>query len=276
LRIFHKIFKRLIPPLIFSGVSRLKSRPKIQEVWSGNYPSWAEAQVMSTGYDSKVILEKCKNSLLKVKNGEAVYERDSVLFDKIHYSWGLLAGLLRAALENDGKLCVLDFGGSLGSTYYQNKEFLSPLKELQWSIIEQPHFVCCGKEYFEDDQLKFYGTIEECISKHTPNVLLLSGVLQYLEKPYEWMEKLNGLNIPYIITDHTSFVDSKTDILTVQNVPESIYTASYPAWFFNYQFFLQSFTNKYDLILDFEDSFTGKTLVEGNVCYWMGLILKRK
>ena len=59
----------------------------------------------------------------KVKNGEAVYERDSVLFDEIQYSWGLLAGLEKAALEHDGKLCVLDFGGSLGSTYYQNKQF---------------------------------------------------------------------------------------------------------------------------------------------------------
>ena len=45
-----------------------------------------------------------------MKNGEAVYERDSVLFDEIQYSWGLLAGLQKAALENDGKLCVLDFG----------------------------------------------------------------------------------------------------------------------------------------------------------------------
>ena len=34
---------------------------------------------------NKNVLEKCKNALLKVKNGEAAYERDSVLFNQIQY-----------------------------------------------------------------------------------------------------------------------------------------------------------------------------------------------
>lgn len=271
-----KLFKAFVPPIIISAVQRIKTSVKTQEGWSGNYASWAEAQIKCTGYDSEVILEKCKSALLKVKNGEAKYERDSVLFDEIHYSLGLLAGLLRAALENNGKLFVLDFGGSLGSTYYQKKEFLSALKELQWCIVEQPHFVDCGKEFFENDQLKFYDTIEECITKHKPNVLLLSGVLQYLEKPYEWIEKLVRLSIPYIIIDRTSFIESETDILTIQNVPESIYPASYPAWFFNYKHFSKYFTGKYDLILDFEDSFTVNILLMGNNCSWKGLIFRKK
>ena len=47
----------------------------------GNYSSWAEARANSTGYDSEVILNKTKDALLKVKRGEAAYERDSVTFD---------------------------------------------------------------------------------------------------------------------------------------------------------------------------------------------------
>jgi len=46
-----------------------------------------EAMELSTGYDSERILGKVRDSLLKVKRGEAVYERDSVLFDKVQYSW---------------------------------------------------------------------------------------------------------------------------------------------------------------------------------------------
>ena len=40
------------------------------------------------------IFEKTKQSLLKVKNGEAVYERDSVLFDKKEYPYAIISSLL--------------------------------------------------------------------------------------------------------------------------------------------------------------------------------------
>lgn len=273
----YKVFiKSLIPPILSSILGFLRRQTIDQETWSGNYSSWAEAQIICTGYDSKLILEKCKTALLKVKTGEAVYERDSVLFDKIHYSWPMLVGLQRAALENDGKLCVLDFGGSLGSSYYQNKGFLCSLKELTWCIVEQPNFVDCGKKYFEDDHLKFYRTIEECLAKHKPNVLLLSSVLQYLEKPYDWIEKFVGIGVTYIIIDRTSFIENEQDILTVQKVPESIYHASYPAWFFNYSNFIQSFTNSYEIISDFEDNFIKESLIMGKICTWKGLLLKIK
>jgi len=261
----------LIPPEILSIHRQSKKLKTGEEMWSGDYSSWAEAQIKCTGYDSEVILEKCKNALLKVKNGEAIYERDSVLFNEIQYSWGLLAGLLRAALRNDGELCVLDFGGSLGSTYYQNKEFLKPLKELKWCIIEQSHFVDCGKKLFEGDQLKFFNTIEECITHYRPNVLLLSGVLQYLEKPYEWIEKFVGLGLPNIIIDRTSFVENERDILTIQNVPESIYLASYPAWFLNKERFSKFFATEYCLVSEFADTIDPPIKLNGLNASWGGL-----
>lgn len=269
-----KLLKSIIPPIIISAYQRVLKRGATNKVWSGNYSSWAEAQAQCSGYDSATILDKVKNALLKVKNGEAVYERDSVLFDEIQYSFGLLAGLQKAALENDGKLCVLDFGGSLGSSYYQNKEFLSSIKELNWCIVEQAHFVDCGKANFEDDHLKFYYTIEECVLKNKPNVLLLSSVLQYLEKPSDWIEKFVGLGIPYIILDRTAFIENNKDILTVQNVPKNIYSASYPAWFIGYQSFIKKITRNYDLILSFDDAINGAIVINNKTCLWKGLILK--
>jgi len=213
---------------------------------------------------------------MKVKRGEAAYERDSVLFDEIQNNWPLLAGLFRAANENEGKLCVLDFGGSLGSVFYQNKEFLESLKSIQWCIVEQVNFVDLGKIYFEDERLKFYKTIDECLKKHNPNVLLLSSVIPYLEKPYEWIMKFSNLKIPYIIVDRTPFIEMERDILTIQKVPESIYKASYPAWFFNLNKIEKQFVN-YDLLGVF-DSFVGGEMVLNNLykCSWKGLLLKLK
>ncbi len=236
-----EIFKSVVPPIVISLFRQFFKGKTLN--WSGNYTSWTEALKNSTGYDNNTILEECKTSLLKVKNGEKAYERDSVVFDEIQYSWGLLAGLLHAAVNNDNKLRVLDFGGSLGSSYFQNRVLLKPLKETNWCIVEQEHFVDCGKSYFADDILKFYHTIEQCLVENRPNVLLLSSVIQYLEEPYVWLKKFQDIGIPTIIIDRTGFLENESDRITVQNVPQSIYKASYPCWFFNTSKFVESFKN---------------------------------
>jgi putative methyltransferase (TIGR04325 family) len=84
--------------------------------FEGSYNTWQEADAHCNGYDNMDILEKVLFATLKVKNGEAVYERDSVIFDQIEYSWPVLTGLMWAAAQNSGCLKVLDFGGSLGSS----------------------------------------------------------------------------------------------------------------------------------------------------------------
>jgi len=274
------IIRELTPPFIWKLIKmRKKSNPNVSNniLWTGNYSSWQEAEQYSTGYDESLILEKCKDALLKVKNGEAVYERDSVIFDEIQYSWGLLAGLQKAAIENNNKLSVLDFGGSLGSSYYQNKAFLSGLSTLNWCIVEQPHFVECGKKYFEDEHLTFCYTIEECLKKNKPNVLLLASVVNYLENPYSWIEKFVSLKIPYIILDRTGVISGSDDLLTVQTVPPSIYEASYPCWFLSEEKLLGKFSCDYTLLACESDYLHLKAMINGNTpAEWKIIILKRK
>ncbi len=275
--LFKNLLKPFVPPVVFSVLRFQKNQPVISasyEVFSGNFDNWNEARKLSTGYEISHILEKCKSALLKVKAGEAVYERDSVLFDEIQYSWGLLSGLQNAAIENDNQLCVLDFGGSLGSTYFQNKDFLKGLKSVTWCIVEQPHFVECGRQHFENEQLRFYYSVEGCLEHYSPNVLLLSGVLQYLENPYEWIQKSIGYKIPVIIIDRTSIVIYERDILTVQNVPEEIYDASYPCWFFNREKLIEAF-NGYSVMGNF-NSYCDDPIILNTVypASWAGFILR--
>ncbi|MFN5830262.1 MAG: TIGR04325 family methyltransferase [Bacteroidota bacterium] len=276
-----KIIKALVPPVVFtialkSGIIYTSIGVKINQTWSGDYPNWKEAEALCSGYDSQNILEKCKNALLMVKNGEAVYERDSVIFNEVQYSFGLLAGLQRAALENNGKLTVLDFGGSLGSTYFQNKFFLNVCKEVNWCIVEQSHFVDCGKTFFEDNQLQFFYSIDDCLAKHKPDVVLLSSVLQYLDKPYDWLNQLMSYNIPYLIIDRTAMLDEDKDLLTIQLVPDEIYKASYPSWFFSKSKLERILLKDYKLISFFDSGFTPPTVVnDKHKVYWGGFILKK-
>jgi putative methyltransferase (TIGR04325 family) len=216
-------------------------------------------------------VNKVKNALLKVKSGEAAYERDSVVFDRIQYEWiqNVLNFLNIVAKQNNATLHVLDFGGSLGSTYFAVQPFLKNLREFKWSIVEQPKFVEIGQEYFKDDYLNFYNDIESCVLQEHPNVILLSGVLQYLEHPYHLIETILNLNIEYIIIDRTPFVRGE-ERLTVQVTPPEIYDKSYPAWFLNEQKLLTHLAGKYERIAEF----SSLDKAENIPCEYKGLVFK--
>ena len=269
--------KAFIPPIVNHFFKLLvTSNVPVKNIWVGNFANWHEAKKTSTGYDQLQILEKCKNALLKVKSGEAKFERDSVLFDTIQYSWPLLAALQKIALENSGNLCVIDFGGSLGSSFFQNRSFLNGITKIKWCIIEQPHFVDYGKKYFQNEELLFYHSIDDCLKEQQPKLLLLNSVLPYIEKSYELIQQIITYNIDYIFMDRTSFIAEAEDRITLQTVPPEIYDASYPCWFFNEKRLLTQFLLKYNQIADFDCNGTTTPFLaeDKKLMYWKGWFLK--
>lgn len=264
-------FKGLIPPAFW----RFYLRRVKGSGYFGNYSSWEEAGKASTGYDTDLILERVRDALLKVRSGEAVYERDSVLFDEIQYSWPLLAGLLWAATRNGNRLNVLDFGGSLGSSYFQNRAFLAHLDGLTWSIVEQEQFVRCGREQFADQVLHFYHTVDECAAARRPDVVLLSSVLPYLEHPYRLLAEIIARGVDSIIIDRTPLLDGALDRLTIQRVPAEIYEARYPAWMLGREKLLAMFASDYELVAEF-DALAGAVDLGNCVARDTGFIFRRK
>jgi putative methyltransferase (TIGR04325 family) len=261
---WKKSIKDSLPPLL------LRLMTGLFYGWHGNFSSWKEAREKSSGYDSEVIVGKVKISALKVKNGLAAYERDSVIFENIEYSFPLLSGLLWVAAQNNGKMNVLDFGGSLGSSYFQNKLFLDTLTKVNWCIVEQPDFVKAGIESFEDENLHFFSSIEECIHSYDIDVVLLSSVLQYMEKPFVLLDRIISTGISFMIIDRTPFVGSP-DRITVQKVHPKIYRGSYPCWFFNEEKFVARITKDYKLVIEFD------ALDKANISSkFKGFILKKR
>ena len=219
--------KDLLPPLIL----RLCRRLRRSYGFFGDYASWAEASAHSAGYDAANILQSALRSTLAVKEGRAAAERDTALLDRVAYSWPVLAGLLRASLANDRRLTVLDFGGALGTSYFRNRAFLKHASQLAWLVVEQPHFVACGKAHLEDDTLRFLPDIESCLDDFQPNVLFLSSVLQYLPEPLAFLDHIQGHAFPYILIDRTCLAPpGSRPRLTVQKVHPDVYDGSYPAW----------------------------------------------
>ena len=268
-----QLVKDWLPPAAISLCQRWQGKGI---AYSGDYASWQDALANSMGYDSGIILEKVSSALAKVRSGEAVYERDSVLFDKVEHSFPLLAGLFRVAVENEGKLSVLDFGGSLGSTYFQCRDFLSVLPQLNWCIVEQDKFVGRGRDSFESDQLRFFYTMQESVDYIQPNVALLSAVLQYIQSPLDVIKSLISTDVKYIIIDRTPFSAlSNKNWLCVQHVPSEIYQASYPCWIFSETWFKQCLLNQFEFITDFEGS-DGNGYVGELPFQFKGMIWKRR
>ncbi len=249
----------------------------------GFYPSWDEAKKYTTrhfggqaGWNADNVLKQVSQSLLKVKNGQAVYERDSVLFDKIQYSWPLLAILERVAMERGGDLKVLDFGGSLGTTYFQNRDFLSGLKSLDWRIVEQENYVEEGIKNFQNEELKFFSDFDHALQSSKPDILIVSSVIQYLPRPFEMIEKFLAVGFDYIIFDRTSFIELPDHKIAIQKVKPSIYDAVLPIWFFNYEKFMNQFSGKYNIIGEYKAFIADRYEISGIPGGDRGFILKRK
>ncbi|MCG2613429.1 methyltransferase, TIGR04325 family [Terrimonas sp. NA20] len=247
--------------------------------WFGHYRSWDEATSLSDGYEQGNILEKTKQALLLVKNGEAVYERDSVIFSESEYPYPLLAFLLNEVQQRKRAVNVLDFGGSLGSTYFQVREFLGPDVCASWNIIEQHHYIDCGKKFFQDETLQFYYTIADCLKEKQIDFVVLSSVVQYLPNPHQFLDELVAHGFDTILVDRTAFVNEGPDRITVQRVWPSVYEASYPAWFFDQRGFVAHFNADYRLQASFESYVPGEAVMEIDhkpIAYSRGFCFKRR
>lgn len=270
----RSIIRDILPPILLRAARPAHARAA-GITFSGNYACWNDALAYSTGYDADVILARVEAATSKVASGEAAFERDSAIFNKIEYSFPVLAGLLRAAIENDGHLSVLDFGGSLGSSFRQCQSYLSVLRTLEWRVVEQEHFVRLGRDRFESNRLRFFFSIQEAVATGSPTAVLISGVLQYLEHPHEILNELYRTGSRYVIIDRTPFADISADRLVVQRVPESIYPASYPCWLFSRERFVASVDSEWQILADFP-SIDGTADTGGVSFRFCGMIMRRR
>lgn len=246
-------FKMIMRKIMLVLTDVLFSAPSI---YKGRYSSWSEARSRSSGYEAPNILAKVLEASLAVKNGEAAFERDSVVFKEPELNSPLIAALGFVAGETGGNLNILDVGGSLGSSYWQSRPYLSPRVKLTWSVVEQPHFVEAGRKHFADTPLKFFESIEEAERSQAPDVLLFSGVIQYVEDPDWIVKQIKKSKAPFVILTRLPWHYEDKDYVTIQHVPESIYKATYPVWMFAASKLSERLDHILDVIMHatFEDS----------------------
>lgn len=205
------------------------------------YKSFKHAkQNCGDGFDSNLIINKIYKAAILVPNKKN-YERDGVNFDEIQYSWPLLSSILLAI--NNNKLNVLDFGGSFGTTFYQNRKFLKHVKKIKWNIVEQEKIVDIAKN---KNFMHFYKKIDDLKTKL--DIALFCCSLCYLENPYDVLKNVINIKPNFIAVDRTPFTKKKEDLFAIQIVNKKIYKARLPMVIFSLDKFLNFFKKEYILI----------------------------
>ncbi len=241
----------------------------------GDYDSWENAVAAAQGYDAQIILDIQSAATRQVRDGKAAYERDSVLFDEVILSHPMLSALLYAASRSDG-LSVLDFGGALGSSYFQNRDLLKHLPRFRWQVVEQPHFVKLGKDEFCNQHLSFSATMDEAWSHGAPDLVLLSSVLQYLPDPLATLKDIVLRRPRFILIDRTPVLDSGPECIMVQTVPPSIYPASYACRLLVEEDIKAAFGDGYQLRFAFDAVVGGPIPARDKVAQHRGYFYERK
>lgn len=201
--------------------------------FQGGYCSFSEASSASLGYDAEEIFNKSAQAALAVKTGQAKYERDSVLFYDNKKMFELLYAIT-STYNTQGRVDILDYGGGMGSMYFQHREMLRDFN-YTWIIKEQRKFVEYGNCNLADDILSF---TEEMTSAINANMVILGSSLQYIEDAQMVLKEIIEMK-PYIV-----FID-RTPVCTGGNndsliygvfreiVHKPIYEAQYPMYVFD-------------------------------------------
>lgn len=205
-----------------------QQREKWGDWWHGNFKNWEEANRECIGYDQHIIVEQTLQAISSTLNDPNRYERDGCIIHGQPTYTNNLINLLNSMNDN---LKIIDFGGSLGSTYFQIRNYLYHTA-IDWNVVEQDIFVETGKQCIKADELSFHTSIDN-IQCNNIQLILFSSSLPYIEKPYEILQKAIDYKIKYIFIDrHSVILNGDEDILTIQIVPPCIYETIYPCWFF--------------------------------------------
>ena len=229
---------------------KLKNIFYYYKYYKGPYKKWSQAKHQSSGYNDKKILYRVRNSALIAKNSKNKFEVDSLIF-KRPYRNKFFEKILKN-LSKKKSINIIDFGGSLGSTYYRYKNIFSKKNKLQWSIIEQKSFVKIGKKEFKERNLSFYFNFKDLklkIKNKKINIFLLSSSIQYIGNYKKIINEINSLNPDHIIFLKTPVNLLNSDRIYIEKVPKDIYGLSYPSWVFSKKKLINSFSN-YKIVYD--------------------------
>jgi putative methyltransferase (TIGR04325 family) len=242
--------------------------------------TWDKALLKSSGYQNQSILNKVLESTSYSIKDNSMIERDSVLIEKdsVEYSYPLLFAFQLSLIENKDTLRIIDYGGALGSTYFQYKPFFPPDTKIEWSIIEQSNFVEAGIKLNPHKDIYFYENLSQCLQNRNPSLALFSSSLQYLKNPFDILNQISESSVQTLVIDRVPIFVNDSSCLSVQYVPDWIYNSriSYPSHIFNLKEISNFLKDKWNLISEFRSLGSDSITSTGKTVQWGGAVYVRK
>ncbi|WP_051257858.1 methyltransferase, TIGR04325 family [Desulfovibrio cuneatus] len=238
----HKIIDWL-PPALYRFILRVKGqRPSEPLSWQGDYPNWESACAAcgEKGSDAP----ECQQH-------EAMCQQHGALCNEKEYDWPLVAGFMAVAAQHNGALHVLDYGGTLGCRQQQINHIVQLLPNVTWHSVSPPNAGFLQMQQAAPQPCTFHESIQDCFAKNPINVMVFSGILQYLHDPYAVLQEALACTPDALLIDRTPFLPAR-DKLTVQHVHEAAPSALRPCWWLNRCRVASLFANRYTCLPDYQ------------------------
>jgi putative methyltransferase (TIGR04325 family) len=247
------VLKSLTPPILWQAMRMLKSRTGTQRVFDfeGPYPSWEAAASRAGGWNEESIAGDL-DTAIKVRDGLIEFEMDGLAREQIIYSTTVISFLLLALSRQKTTINIIDFGGGLGSNYFQNRKLLRQLSgtSVSWNVVERPICAKSGTEHFQTEELKFFSSLEVAVAKlkPIPDALIFTGSLQYLAEPFLLLDQVVNYGIKLVAFDRLLVSPLSDHAAFVQRLNFS--PASFPVWCFSKDAFISWLTGKGFLLVE--------------------------
>ena len=249
---FRRLLKGALPNFIYQKFKERRAPIR----YKYGFSSWMEAKAASTGYSENSILEKVSSQTALIVARNSGWVRDGYYFPEAKLDFEILS-VLSLHTAKTSKLRVLDFGGALGTTYFQNRRILEKFGiAFCWNIIEQPNFVREGKQILGSfNNLHFFESFKDA-TPSASDLVIFSSVLEYLEDPYRVLQEIMDWEVKPlgIVIDRSPIDAVSSDKYVVQSVDESIHRAKLPLRILGQDRITEILSNGYSLISDWVSS----------------------
>lgn len=196
-------------------------------IWDGIYESFDQAPAVGAGFASEAWLmdmeRYTRQALTALRNEDGVGTPENV--PQYH---ALLAMLLASVSTVDRPVHVLDFGGGMGIGAVNVQRCLKAGTALEYLIVDNEQSCERGRRLLRE--FPWVRFMTELLPDVGPvEVVVLSSVLQFVEKYEELLERLAKFAPPFWLFTFVPAGEIPTFASAQLNVPGSVL----PVWFFN-------------------------------------------
>ena len=206
--------------------------------------SWKTAVKKSVGYEDDDVTDPVVNQALHFRQ-----QMENSIIASSRYQQvasAMLYCLTSSVYSPERPWRVLDFGGG-GGEYYFQFQALAPQFRLDWTVLETPALARAMKNTHAGNiNISWVSSLESLAENY--DVILCSGVFQYLEEPYEMLSRLSAKS-NYLIINRIPLISDRQSFVALQRIRTGGRRGSYPAHFFNERDFLSALSQFGDVVL---------------------------